>query len=268
MDPARNKEMLTQEVIQKLEYFSKLYGIESLFIAGGYCRDLYMGRVGKVNDIDIASAYPNQAAEFGGLFASEVLNKTPIFNNRIGTAKIIYPSLSGEIKIEFQGKSPMAYMYNQEVREWLHKKGIADEPIMHNIYGRDFTINSLIYSLHNESMYDLTDRAVQDIKDKRIVPLLPAWMLVKHNPLVILRAIRFAVTYDFKIGINFRTEIKNGYDILLSSVSEDRIVKEIVRILKIDTKKAIDLFQNLEIEKILLNPKIKDHITNESQRDE
>jgi len=68
-----NKMILIKEVVAKLRHFSKLYGIKSIFIAGGYCRSYYMGEMWTVNDIDVASAFKDQALQLGGLFASEIL---------------------------------------------------------------------------------------------------------------------------------------------------------------------------------------------------
>ena len=262
-----NKQILLDEVVAKLKHFSQLYGINSLFIVGGYCRSLYVNRLWEVNDIDVASAYASQSLELAGLFASEVLNVSPEFYERTGTAMVLYKSDLGQIKVEFQGQSPNAYMYNQEVRDWLHQHAIEDIPIMHNIYGRDFTINTMIYSLYNEHLYDLTDRAVQDFERKKIISLLPARLLIKYNPLAVLRAIRFSLTYDFKIDSELQDHIRNCYDQLVDTLSQDRILKEIVRILKIDGPDGLKLLKRFHMDKILLNPKIKEYVQLDADSD-
>ena len=176
-----SKELLIQEVVAKLRYFAKLYGIRSIFIAGGYCRERYLNKIWRVTDIDVASAFHEQAVQLGGLFASEILNAVPQFYARTGTAMMEYPSEFGSIRVEFQGDSTNAYMHNEEIRTWLQANGVENVPLMNNIYGRDFTINSLIYSLNDDNMYDPTDRAIQDFDRRKISSLLPAEILNKYN---------------------------------------------------------------------------------------
>ena len=255
-----NKQLLIDDVVAKLKHFSQLYGINSLFIAGGYCRGMYANRMWEINDIDVASAYGSQSLELAGLFASEVLNTTPQFHERSGTAYVMYESDLGSMKIEFQGQSPNSYMHNQEIRDWIHINDIDDIPIMHNLYGRDFTINSMVYSLYNEQLYDITDRAVKDFDDGKIVSLLQPELLIKYNPLAALRAIRFALTYDFRIETDLQDCIRDCYDNLVNTLSQDRILKEIVRILKIDGPDGLKFLKRFHLDRTLLHPKIKSYL--------
>jgi len=264
MDPA-SKEILIDEAVAKLTHFAKLYGIRSLFIVGGFCRDKYFNQIEEVNDIDVASAFGEQAMQLGNLFASEVLHTSPKIYKRSGAAAVNYTTDLGTIKIEFQGNSIVPYMYNQEVRNWMHANDVDDVPLMHNIYGRDFTINALILSLNDGVMYDPTDLAVPSLEKKKIISLLPADMLVKYNPLSILRAIRFALTYDFLIHPEMRTAMKEGVGLLPKSLSEERIVKEIVRILKIDAEEGIEMLQKFNLAQYLLVPDIKKYLDGENE---
>ncbi len=255
-----HKQLIIDEVVENLRHFARLYGIDSLFIVGGYCRSVYLNQMWDVNDIDVASAYHDQAIQLGGLFASEVMNIMPRFYQRTGTAMIEYESEFGKIKVEFQGKSTNAYMHNEEVKTWMQQEGIENVPLMSNIYGRDFTINSLIYSLNSEGMYDPTGQAVHDFEKKIIRSLLPAGMLVKYNPLSILRAIRFALQYGFHIHEDMRMAIKEGIPILLKSISESRIVKEIVRILQFDAVEGLELLKKHDLDSLLLNTNIREFL--------
>lgn len=255
---AINKEIVIKEAIAHLKHFCKLYGIESLFLVGGYCRALYFGDMSQVNDLDVASAFHEQAVQLGGLFASEVIHTAPKVYKRTGTAMVEYESESGSIKIEFQGDSSNAYMHNQEVKDWLHRNGISDIPLMNNIYGRDFTINSLIYSLDNDKVYDPSNKALRDLKRKLITPLLPPEMLIKYNPLAILRGMRFALTHDFYIEAHLRREMKKNIHRLAEEVTHERIVREMIRILNVDAPAAMEMFKNFGLQKILLDEEIRE----------
>ncbi|MFQ5787895.1 MAG: hypothetical protein ACE5H1_07925, partial [Thermodesulfobacteriota bacterium] len=125
-----NKTLLIEEVVSKLSHFTQLYGIRSMFLVGGYCRERYLGKIWRVKDIDVASAYHEQARQLGGLFASEVINSAPRFYERTGTALVEYSSEFGSIKVEFQGDSINAYMHNIEIKTWMQKENIEDVPLL------------------------------------------------------------------------------------------------------------------------------------------
>ena len=265
---AANKEILIGEVISKLQHFSQLYGVQSLFIVGGYCRALYFDEIWDVNDIDVASAYHEQAIQLAGLFASEVLNTSPEVYHRSGAAAINYQSEFGTIRIEFQGYSINGYMFNEEVRNWLHDNKIPDLPLMNNIYGRDFTINAMIFSLSDGMLLDPSGLAAKDLDAGVIRSLLPAEMLVKYNPLAVLRAIRFAIAYDFHIDSEMRSAMKNSQDKLRSALSQERIMHEIVRILKIDSAAGLKMLQEFELQTFLMTAEVKEYLSLEPQNAE
>jgi len=258
-----NKEIIVNEVVAKLTHFTKLYGITSLFIVGGYTRELYAGKLWRVNDIDVASAFDDEAMQLGGLFASEELGVVPKVYKRSGAAMVEYKSPVGSIKVEFQGKSSHGYMQQEDVREWMHSKNIEDVPLMNNIYGRDFTINSMIYSLSTDKLMDPTNRAVKDIERKQIISLLPAEMLIRYNPLAILRAIRFAILYNFHIHADLSEAIKGRLSDLQKSLSEERITNEVIRILELDNVKGVELLQRFELLPLLRNSELRQYLEKE-----
>ena len=64
---------------------------------------------------------------------------------------------------------------------------------------RDLTINSLFYNLHTGYVEDFTEKGVDDIKNGIIrTPLDPMKTFI-DDPLRVLRAVRFAARYDFRI---------------------------------------------------------------------
>ncbi len=261
------KQELVQEAVEKLRYFTKLYGIDSLFIVGGYCRSAYLGELWKVKDIDVASAFHEQSLQLAGLFGSEVLNTTPEVYHRSGAAALDYESEFGTIRIEFQGNSTNAYMYNEDVRLWMRNNGIPDVPLMNNIYGRDFTINSMIYSLSEDTLLDPIGQAAEGFHRKIIRSILPAEMLIRYNPLAMLRAIRFAMTYDFHIDAPLRLAMRGQVAQLRKSLSEDRILREIVGILRINGPEGLKMLKKFELDGLLMHPEIKEYLSLESKDD-
>ena len=62
------------------------------------------------------------------------------------------------------------------------------------------------------------------------------------------------------ISPSMQSAMQNSYEHLISSVSKDRIMKEIIRILKINGRKAIKELQRYQLDRILLDERIKEYI--------
>jgi tRNA nucleotidyltransferase/poly(A) polymerase len=256
---------IVNEAVGKLSDFSRFFGINSLFIVGGYCRALFMNRLWEVQDIDVASAYEDQSVQMGGLFASEFIETPPELYHRTGTVAVLFTSANGSLRIEFQGQSTSSYMYNQDVRDWMHAKGVDDVPLMHNIYGRDFTINALVYDLDDEVMYDPTGLAERDLSDKMIQTILPPDMTIKNNPLVALRALRFKLRYGFVIDPDLKAVIPTAIEPLQKAVPHKRILKEIVKVLQEGGADALDLLKEYGMDYFLVDPLVRDLIEPEAR---
>lgn len=240
------------EIFDLLQEFVSFYKIQGLFVAGGYCRSVFLKQPHTIENIDIICAYDEQATQLGTIFASEILKCSPVCKDDICQIKW------NGVNISFQGKSPFKYMQNQEITTWFQTNGIDNVPILNNLYGRDFTINALVYSLENESLYDPTDKATIDFHKNLIRSLLPPEMLIKYNPISILRALRLSVQYDFFIEKNFKMLIEDGIKNLESVFTLDRIVKEIVKILKVNPEKGLELIQKYKLDKFLIDQGVRD----------
>ncbi|KAL3641416.1 hypothetical protein CASFOL_016384 [Castilleja foliolosa] len=94
---------------------------------------------------------------------------------------------------------------------------------------RDLTINSLFYNIKTHSVEDLTDRGIADLKAGKIVtPLAPKETFV-HDPLRVLRAIRFGARFGFVLDEDLKIAAADN-DVrkaLADKISKERIGHEI-----------------------------------------
>ena len=258
---------LINEAIAQLSYFAKLYGIESLFLVGDYCRELYLDTLWRVNKLDVVSVFDEQHIQLGYLFASEVLKTSAKVDNITKTASVVYKNDAGEIEIIFQSRSPKKYMRDDEVVLWMQNNDIDATPMLHNLYGRQFTINTLACAIDSNDVYDTTDRAMEDLTHKTIRSLLPSDMLVKYDPLSIFQAMELSLVHEFHIDMDMKKAMRNT-DAIFKSLSSDRIAKEIIRILHIDPEKALEMIKTYEFGKMLSIPEIKEYLKKEVKNDE
>ncbi|TXF74894.1 CCA tRNA nucleotidyltransferase [Chryseobacterium sp.] len=193
---------------------------QSVYIVGGYVRDLLMKReiptdidfVTEGNGIDLANA------------VAQDINpklKVSIFKN-YGTAMFRHEGLD----LEFVGARKESYV------EHSRKPDVDAGTLEDDQKRRDFTINALAISLNKDNFGTLIDpfEGIADIKNKIIrTPLEPS-RTYSDDPLRMMRAIRFASTLHFQIEQNSLNSIKKESE-RIKIVSMERIMVEFNKIM-------------------------------------
>lgn len=212
-------------VLKGQDYLKKLSsnGFAS-YIVGGYTRDYLLGI--KSFDVDIAtSATPEEVMK--------------IFNIE---SKVDYGSVrieDGLYKFDITTfRKETSYEKRKPRIEFI---GSIDEDLIR----RDFTINAICLD-ENFQIYDPLN-GVDDLKSKTIRVIGEIAKKFREDPLRILRAIRFAIVYDFKIEEDALEFIKeNKY--LLNRLSYSRKKEELDKMFTSSyAKKAIALLEKLNL---------------------
>jgi len=102
------------------------------------------------------------------------------------------------------------------------------ETLEADLRARDFTINAIAYNIHNDSIIDPLNGAT-DLRSRLIRACSPT--ALQDDPIRILRAIRQAAAFEFKIDLATRTAMKAAAS-LLPNVSSERQRDEIFKILE------------------------------------
>lgn len=219
-------------VVALLEEVCARHGIDDVYFVGGLPRAIAMGLgLSDVKDLDIASGMPGKAVQLAGLVAEEGDADYYKLLHRTGT---ITMEVNG-VEMDFQGP-----MQHEDVRPFLHLWGVDDTPMARNIFGRDFTINSLAIPIGGYELVDMTRRAMDDIEDSKIASILPPDYAVPKNPLMITRAVKFAYKYDYKIDGPLWAAMKDSVGQLEKSLSPERLAIEAFVLAKYDCGDMLD----------------------------
>ncbi len=97
-----------------------------------------------------------------------------------------------------------------------------------DLRGRDFTLNAIAVDVHTLALYDPLGGAL-DLREKRLRLCSPS--AIEDDPLRILRAIRMAAAYGFRILPETRQAMKQAVK-LLPNISPERLRDELFRILE------------------------------------
>lgn len=193
------------------------------YVIGGFVRDFLLQRDFK-KDIDIVAI--GSGIDLA-LKVSELLPNKPkvqVFKN-YGTAMLRYK----EIDVEFVGARKESY--NNESRNPIVENGTLED----DQNRRDFTINSLAFSLNTRNYGDLVDpfNGLVDLENKLLRTPLNPDITYSDDPLRMLRGIRFSTQLDFEIEAESLTAIERNKE-RINIISGERIVEELNKILSTD----------------------------------
>ncbi|SHG65584.1 HDIG domain-containing protein [Chryseobacterium oranimense] len=193
---------------------------QSVYIVGGYVRDLLMKRTAST-DIDFVTE--QSGIELAQTVARDIdpKLKVSVFKT-YGTAMIKYKDL----ELEFVGARKESYTENSR------KPEVEGGTLEDDQKRRDFTINAMAISLNKANFGELVDpfNGVEDL-EKGILrtPLEPA-QTYSDDPLRMMRAVRFASTLNFVIEEKSLNAIKQEAE-RIKIVSMERIMVEFNKIM-------------------------------------
>lgn len=198
------------------------------YVVGGCVRDSIMGR--KPHDWDICtSAKPEQVIE--------------IFNHY----KVIPTGLKHGTVTIMKNDKPYeitTYRVDGEYDDARHPKDVTfTTSLEEDLSRRDFTMNALAYN-NNNDLVDLFD-GVNDIKNGIVRCVGNPRERFSEDALRIMRALRFATRFGFKIDENTFAAMKEKKS-LLSKISAERINSELTQIIMCEAEDVARILYKAE----------------------
>lgn len=212
------------------------------FLVGGGVRDILLGLEPK--DFDVATnAEPEQI--------KAVFNRRcRLIGRRFRLAHVFFGRNVIEVAtFRGSGEAQLAPSHNRKQLNHTRAFDQAGKLLRDNIYGsieedawrRDFTVNSLYYSVKDFSIIDYTG-GLDDIEKGQLRLIGDPEMRYREDPVRMIRAIRFAAKLGFEIEPNTKAPI---YELghLLKDVSHARMFDEVLKLFHSGV--AIEVFEKL-----------------------
>lgn len=233
MNPTKEK-VLNHPIFKVIREVSSSENVQS-YVVGGFVRDLYMGI--KSSDIDIT------VLDDGPKFAQKVAEKLRVKNVTVfktyGTAHFCYKN----INVEFVGARKESYNRNSRNPQ------VTSASLEEDLKRRDLTINAIAISLSEYNFGETVDLfdGIKHIEKEIIQTPLEPDRTFQDDPLRMLRTIRFATRFDFKINIECLKSIKENSH-RLSIITKERIAEEINKMLMTSKpSRALNLLYNCNL---------------------
>lgn len=175
-----------------------------IFMVGGMVRDILMNR--PVHDIDLS--FCGNVRDFAKRVADDLGASFFMLHVKFQTARIIYKSQSGK-------------------KRWIDIVATRENSILEDLEFRDFTVNAIAIDLQDRIKIIDPLNGAMDLHKKLLQMCKPD--SIENDPVRILRAIRLAVQFNWKISSTTINAMKSSAPKLLD-VSAERKRDELYRI--------------------------------------
>lgn len=201
----------------------------SLFFVGGSVRDFLLYK--EFFDVDlVTNATPKDMKEF--------LTDADFTFEKFGFVKV---------KFEDERFDVTTLRIEEGYEDFRHPKAIRfTTKLEEDVLRRDFTINGL-YMDTNLKVYDFVN-GVSDLNNKVIKMIGDPLKRIKEDPLRIIRAIRFSLTYNFGIDSELKSAILQSV-CLLESLNIEKIKQDIKKIKNASKEEIYKKFIDYNIQK-------------------
>lgn len=197
-----------RETVKNTEWEGHIYAV------GGCIRDEILGR--EIKDVDIAVDIPG-----GGVGFARWLHRRrhtlgrPIYFEKYGTAKLVLKRFPHD---EIETVQTRAEKYTKATSRCPE---VVAGTIEDDCYRRDFTVNTLYKNLATGEILDITGRGIPDIQEGILRTPMNPEITFDDDPVRILRCLRFAARFGWKIEPEVMTALNNNIS-RLSIVSKER----------------------------------------------
>ncbi|WP_425613404.1 CCA tRNA nucleotidyltransferase [Anatilimnocola sp. NA78] len=220
------------EVVRKL----RGAGYQSIW-AGGCVRDQLLGRAPK--DYDVATnARPEQVRDVFGH------RKTLAIGASFGVITVIGPKNVGQLDVA-------TFRRDAGYSDGRHPDSVTFSDPEEDAQRRDFTINGLFFDPLADQVIDYVG-GQDDLRTGIVRAIGNPLERIAEDKLRMLRAVRFAATFDFTIESATLDAIRSQANELVI-VSAERIAAELRRMLTLERRKlAVELLQQTDLLEVIL----------------
>ncbi|MGD9900635.1 MAG: CCA tRNA nucleotidyltransferase [Calditrichaceae bacterium] len=209
--------MHTRPLFEKIYLTARELDYE-IYVVGGFVRDKILGKT--VKDIDFVVV--GDAMKFADHLKRALHLKRMVRYPRFGTFMARYY----DYMLEFVNAREESYS------EYSRKPVTRQADLYSDLSRRDFTINTMVMDISPEKYGTIIDvyKGRKDLEKGIIKTPLDPIQTFNDDPLRMMRAIRFATRFNFKIAPKTYSAISEAAD-RLSIISDERITDEFNKIL-------------------------------------
>jgi putative nucleotidyltransferase with HDIG domain len=187
-----------------LDKVRELLPEQEMYLVGGAVRDMLLNRLSR----DLDFAVPSNGVSLARRVARALEADFMVLDSERDTGRVIFSDADG-------------------TRTFLDFATYRGNGLEGDLHDRDFTINAIAFDLQSQTLVDPLNGS-SDLRAKLLRACSPTSL--RDDPVRILRAVRQAAAFDFKIHIDTRKAMKAAAN-LLPNVSSERLRDELFKML-------------------------------------
>jgi putative nucleotidyltransferase with HDIG domain len=188
-----------------IDKISEILRGQEVYLVGGAVRDMLLGRLSP----DLDFALPSNSISLARRVANALHADFMILDQERDTGRVIVTEPNG-------------------TRTFLDFATFRGKNLEEDLRARDFTVNAIAFDLRAQTLLDPLNGA-SDLRSKLICACSPTSL--SDDPVRILRAVRQAATFQFKIELETRKAMKQSAG-LLPRISPERLRDELFKMLE------------------------------------
>lgn len=240
--------MMLRDLLAVIADVAKQSGIREPYIVGGIPRDISLGLMEGLNDIDLTNG-DSSISDLADLVAQKL--GVTVSELSDGHKKIRFERFSVDFSTNFR---------YENVDQLLGDRGITViTNMVRETFSRDFTINTLMVPLDFSKILDLTAMGKYDLSHKNIRCPLDPVVAITASPNRIIRAFYYSAKYGMSIDQSLKSAIKDNNE-LMNKVKPKYASDKISAAIKYDANVIDDLIETGVLQKVKLTKDITDQL--------
>lgn len=225
--------MLLETLLEEILRISKQNNLSTPYMVGGVPRDRFLGTkqdIKDISDIDLTTGN-NDSIRLAELLSRRFPESYyKLYDDGHASLK-----MSG-VNLDFSSN----FVVNN-IDKILAQQGVRDiDGMKREVYSRDFTINTLLESLDFKSIYDITGQGIKDLQAGIIKCPIDPRITIGVDPRRILRAIKFAIKYNFTIEKDL-SQAMLEYRENIQTLPTQFVQNKMNEIVVIDSEKGLEM---------------------------
>lgn len=231
--------MKLKDVFNIISSTAKDIGSSTPYIVGGMVRDIMLGNIDKIKDVDLTCGDATSNKLGQALVSKFEGAKYTTFND--GHGRLTFEKFDIDFSNNFNVPG---------IDSILAKQNIKATPIEREMFSRDFTVNALLMPLDLSQVYDLTKKGITDLNNKLIDTCLDPDITLKNDPKRISRIVYLCAKLNFSPSQRVINWVRNNKDIL-NDVDKKYTSDKINKALNKNKEVAIKIITELGINNYL-----------------
>jgi hypothetical protein len=239
------RESNIKSIVSNIKHICKELEYSNFYIIGDLPRRIYLNKDFNINKLEFIANNPDVCQKIGYALMEKLgVSGEDIYESARFGLSFVYKG----IQLDFSKSAH--YPKLNKLTEELNEEHLKNS-LVRSACNRDFTINTLALNICDNNIIDILGRAVEDINNNTLETVLDANEVVKLNPMIIVRAIKYNIE-GYNISEDLMVAIISNSNLLFDEKYRIYINENISTLFNCkDGEELRDILKKFRLEKLI-----------------